>query len=112
MKSRRPTTMIAPPNTRRRMTRGVRVGSSGIHGCPTPQEGHTAASGATGIAQSRQETTRDNDSVIGATPMTESLSRVVSCRLDRKSTRLNSSHQIISYAVFCLKKKKIYHGAL
>src|SRR5258708_27185814 len=28
-------------------------------------------------------------------------------RTDRKSTRLNSSHQIISYAVFCLKKKKI-----
>src|SRR5258708_20759901 len=27
-------------------------------------------------------------------------------RLDRKSTRLNSSHQIISYAAFCLKKKK------
>src|SRR5258708_2470130 len=26
---------------------------------------------------------------------------------DRKSTRLNSSHQIISYAVFCLKKKKV-----
>src|SRR5438552_13417512 len=34
-------------------------------------------------------------------------------RVDRKSTRLNSSHQIISYAVFCLKKKKktiIKHG--
>src|SRR5258708_8145204 len=28
---------------------------------------------------------------------------------DRKSTRLNSSHQIISYAVFCLKKKKIHN---
>src|SRR5258708_14720664 len=28
---------------------------------------------------------------------------------DRKSTRLNSSHQIISYAVFCLKKKKKNH---
>src|SRR5207244_13223148 len=27
-------------------------------------------------------------------------------RVDRKSTRLNSSHQIISYAVFCLKKKR------
>src|SRR5207245_11737538 len=27
------------------------------------------------------------------------------CRLDRKSTRLNSSHGSISYAVFCLKKK-------
>src|SRR5215216_3405519 len=31
-----------------------------------------------------------------------------SVRLDRKSTRLNSSHQIISYAVFCLKKKNKY----
>src|SRR5438552_4398000 len=28
---------------------------------------------------------------------------------DRKSTRLNSSHQIISYAVFCLKKKTTAH---
>src|SRR5205085_3414223 len=36
-------------------------------------------------------------------------------RVDRKSTRLNSSHSQISYAVFCLKKKKIsddkYAGA-
>src|SRR2546430_7042025 len=31
--------------------------------------------------------------------------RVDSCALDRKSTRLNSSHSQISYAVFCLKKK-------
>src|SRR5438105_10594556 len=30
----------------------------------------------------------------------------VSLPLDRKSTRLNSSHEWISYAVFCLKKKK------
>src|SRR2546422_5524846 len=31
-------------------------------------------------------------------------------KIDRKSTRLNSSHGYISYAVFCLKKKKkIYH---
>src|SRR5256885_16608327 len=29
--------------------------------------------------------------------------------LDRKSTRLNSSHLVISYAVFCLKKKKSQH---
>src|SRR2546426_12841096 len=28
---------------------------------------------------------------------------------DRKSTRLNSSHLVISYAVFCLKKKKKHH---
>src|SRR5712692_11178607 len=31
--------------------------------------------------------------------------------LDRKSTRLNSSHSSISYAVFCLKKKKPKHNA-
>src|SRR5258708_14162355 len=45
------------------------------------------------------------------TPCTDTgfhrLSRASSIRAsaDRKSTRLNSSHQIISYAVFCLKKK-------
>src|SRR5256885_11152523 len=31
--------------------------------------------------------------------------------IDRKSTRLNSSHLVISYAVFCLKKKKRQHDA-
>src|SRR3989454_8253758 len=30
---------------------------------------------------------------------------------DRKSTRLNSSHLVISYAVFCLKKKKKQHNS-
>src|SRR5438105_12579411 len=35
----------------------------------------------------------------------ESVSRLMST-VDRKSTRLNSSHEWISYAVFCLKKKK------
>src|SRR5688500_19676713 len=33
-------------------------------------------------------------------------SRSTSSTTDRKSTRLNSSHLVISYAVFCLKKKK------
>src|SRR5256885_13255579 len=32
--------------------------------------------------------------------------RIARDALDRKSTRLNSSHLVISYAVFCLKKKK------
>ena len=32
--------------------------------------------------------------------------RVTWLKRDRKSTRLNSSHTVISYAVFCLKKKK------
>src|SRR5256886_7858686 len=36
---------------------------------------------------------------------------ILGTTLDRKSTRLNSSHSQISYAVFCLKKKKIQvHG--
>src|SRR3712207_7611890 len=33
-------------------------------------------------------------------------------RTDRKSTRLNSSHDNISYAVFCLKKKTILHSCI
>src|SRR2546426_12062879 len=36
---------------------------------------------------------------------TDALFRIAS-QTDRKSTRLNSSHLVISYAVFCLKKKK------
>src|SRR5207244_13451978 len=39
-------------------------------------------------------------------PSSESVRRISTPGSDRKSTRLNSSHQIISYAVFCLKKKK------
>src|SRR5258708_19148386 len=37
---------------------------------------------------------------------TKATGTISSASKDRKSTRLNSSHQIISYAVFCLKKKK------
>src|SRR5436305_8072433 len=39
-------------------------------------------------------------------------SLVSTCTRDRKSTRLNSSHVRISYAVFCLKKKKIKQNSL
>src|SRR2546430_12337508 len=35
--------------------------------------------------------------------------KIFTVNLDRKSTRLNSSHSQISYAVFCLKKKKNQH---
>src|SRR2546430_12483296 len=35
---------------------------------------------------------------------------MLTARADRKSTRLNSSHSQISYAVFCLKKKKTKQG--
>src|SRR5437879_10831816 len=41
-------------------------------------------------------------------PLSRSCAQICAERrgLDRKSTRLNSSHRCISYAVFCLKKKK------
>src|SRR2546422_7289773 len=44
----------------------------------------------------------------------ERLAAEASAKLDRKSTRLNSSHGYISYAVFCLKKKNktIYYDIL
>src|SRR2546430_6003159 len=38
--------------------------------------------------------------------MVVSIDKATAVRIDRKSTRLNSSHSQISYAVFCLKKKK------
>src|SRR3712207_8096734 len=41
--------------------------------------------------------------IASAKPQTGSATRIA--QLDRKSTRLNSSHANISYAVFCLKKK-------
>src|SRR2546426_5029525 len=45
--------------------------------------------------------------------LTEAQAAAVGRRLgDRKSTRLNSSHLVISYAVFCLKKKKSSQTAL
>src|SRR5947207_13890217 len=46
--------------------------------------------------------------IAGVTPIQDVLHPPPSAiaELDRKSTRLNSSHTVISYAVFCLKKKK------
>src|SRR5258708_26319404 len=68
----------------------------------------------TTLFRSENQTTRQNGSLQKSSstkdsPATAGASSIidpVSCALDRKSTRLNSSHQIISYAVFCLKKKK------
>src|SRR5258708_31058430 len=50
------------------------------------------------ISLCERRSTRDEDC-----PLCENFTG--KARADRKSTRLNSSHQIISYAVFCLKKK-------
>src|SRR5207244_12081397 len=62
-------------------------GSSAVFAVPVPASG----SGATLYFSSLAFTTGS--------------ARLEKYKVDRKSTRLNSSHQIISYAVFCLKKK-------
>src|SRR2546429_1187317 len=46
------------------------------------------------------------------TPIHRSKRSSRSSRTDRKSTRLNSSHGYISYAVFCLKKKKNHRNCI
>src|SRR3712207_8348482 len=51
-----------------------------------------------------QRDRRENPKV--SSQQQETLNRPRNLRKDRKSTRLNSSHANISYAVFCLKKKK------
>src|SRR2546426_5544743 len=52
----------------------------------------------------------DFDLALLERPLLELLAQLLAgaaaARRDRKSTRLNSSHLVISYAVFCLKKKK------
>src|SRR5690349_22728016 len=48
---------------------------------------------------------------MGGTEPTSLLRTVFTCASDRKSTRLNSSHVEISYAVFCLKKKTTRKGS-
>src|SRR2546430_11464729 len=47
-------------------------------------------------------------SFAGSVPLISEMKRLARTT-DRKSTRLNSSHSQISYAVFCLKKKKVNH---
>src|SRR5699024_12590174 len=48
----------------------------------------------------------ENDAIGGGTPICQDTGMACVFLEDRKSTRLNSSHVSISYAVFCLKKKK------
>src|SRR5947208_10584564 len=55
---------------------------------------------------SRRSEPSSRTTLIGEQPNPWDLLQPQDVMRDRKSTRLNSSHQIISYAVFCLKKKK------
>src|SRR2546426_5976133 len=53
-------------------------------------------------------TTEKSSSLCAASCRACSAAATCTAAADRKSTRLNSSHLVISYAVFCLKKKKMF----
>src|SRR5688500_19843604 len=67
----------------------------------SPGDGGGGGGGALGIARPGARSSSDGLIGHGAGGLCRRL-----CAGDRKSTRLNSSHLVISYAVFCLKKKK------
>src|SRR2546422_1105657 len=71
---------------------------------------YTAAAGLGVLAAAAVAPRRARPWLLGAALAIETLAIAGNARaglsLDRKSTRLNSSHGYISYAVFCLKKKK------
>src|SRR5258708_30512205 len=61
--------------------------------------------GAFGVADIAEARPLKLEALFRIASMTKAITSTAAMQLDRKSTRLNSSHQIISYAVFCLKKK-------
>src|SRR5690348_17885436 len=61
--------------------------------------------GTGGLRVTALETVGDRVFAVWASCTGDGPAYAVNCTRDRKSTRLNSSHPSISYAVFCLKKK-------
>src|SRR2546427_6373837 len=81
------TTLFRSRSVAQGQQRGVAAGGSGVHR-------HRLFGG-------------EAQQVVRATGLRTGAGQALAAeRLDRKSTRLNSSHSQISYAVFCLKKKK------
>src|SRR5438105_7684244 len=94
-----PTTTLFPYTTLFRSLRGL--------GAAASRAAHAARHPADQDRERRQRRglhSRHRD--VLALPDADALHAAGACRADRKSTRLNSSHEWISYAVFCLKKKK------
>src|SRR2546429_2979786 len=89
-------------SSRRRHTRCSRDWSSDV--CSSDLRQRLAALAAVAPADRRLHP--DAAVVGGAEEPVVTVAVALEGRLDRKSTRLNSSHGYISYAVFCLKKKK------
>src|SRR5690348_17493041 len=88
---------------------GIRDGRvTGVQTCALPISPSARSSGNDRAVRSARGSTRSSTGSARA-PSTSSSVRARapdSPARDRKSTRLNSSHPSISYAVFCLKKKK------
>src|SRR5947208_12395298 len=74
--------------------------------CPSPKGGGEPRKGHNrkGNGNARRPVVNAED-LVGDSDDPVDERRLFEISEDRKSTRLNSSHQIISYAVFCLKKK-------
>src|SRR5438132_2334614 len=67
---------------------------------------HDALPISEGSAPSSQRRDPISNSLLMSSCTPEAVRVICHSETDRKSTRLNSSHTVISYAVFCLKKKK------
>src|SRR5256885_9353279 len=95
---RPPRSTLFPYTTLFRSRSATRVSSSSR--CATRSNGGNVNSGWLGHSHPRvPQISSDSILVLHPSP----------ARRDRKSTRLNSSHLVISYAVFCLKKKNKPH---
>src|SRR5256886_6123131 len=81
-----------------------------IVGGVTPGKGGTSHEGwpvFNSVLEAVDQTGADTSLILVPPPYAaDAIMEAADAELDRKSTRLNSSHSQISYAVFCLKKKK------
>src|SRR5256886_11139450 len=89
------------------MPRGGRHVGAGLRTCPTSRSRSWSARSSSSLPVARRRSSSPRSSRRAATP--SRCGGGSSQAQDRKSTRLNSSHSQIPYAVFCLKKKKSAH---
>src|SRR5216684_5537090 len=99
---------MSASHVQRSVSEYVRPSAASSDQPPLPRSATAKAAAASGSGNSQPTLPPPAQKPCGtcATHVTTSRSPATSPGPDRKSTRLNSSHGYISYAVFCLKKKK------